>query len=55
MTDEEKLPHEDERGSRPPAEEGDADEGSEGPAGNPAQDEEALSHRQQERESPGGD
>ncbi len=56
MSDDEKLPQEDERGSEPPADDADAeDEGSKGPLGNPASDEEALSHRQQEQDPPGDD
>jgi hypothetical protein len=60
---EEPKSQEDERGTEPPAEEGrdkapqerDApsgaeEEGSPGPQGNPASDEEALSHRQQEQD-----
>jgi hypothetical protein len=60
---EEPKPQEDERGAEPPAEEGrdkepqeqdgsggPEEERSPGPQGNPASDEEALSHRQQERD-----
>jgi hypothetical protein len=53
MADEEKTPQEDERGSKPPADDG--EEGSHGPQGNPASDEEALSHGQQEREQDSDD
>lgn len=60
---EEPKPQEDERGAEPPKEEGrdkapqeqdrpggPAKERSPGPQGNPASDEEALSHRQQEQD-----
>ena len=40
--------HEDTRGAEPPAE--DAEAGSGGPQGDPEVDEEALQHRQQERD-----
>ena len=48
--DEDRFPQEDERGSTPPADDGEEDE--QGPLGNPASDEEALSHGQQEAEAP---
>jgi hypothetical protein len=44
----EELPQEDERGSEPPADDGPSE--SEGPLGNPENDEEALSQRQQEQD-----
>ena len=55
MEENEKDPQEDERGSEPPADDAEAEEGSHGPQGNPASDEEALSHGQQERDAPSDD
>jgi hypothetical protein len=69
MEEQEQKAHEDERGAQPPADEGrdkapqEGGEGepeedpvsSPGPAGNPASDEEALSHRQQEQDPPAQD
>jgi hypothetical protein len=50
--EEQDLPQEDERASESPAGGGEDEgsEGSEGPLGNPASDEETLSHEQQERD-----
>ena len=42
--------HEDTRGAEPPAGDESADADSAGPQGNPEVDEEALQHRQQERD-----
>jgi hypothetical protein len=69
MEEQERDPQEDERGTQPPASEGRdkaPQEGSDsepeddpvdspGPQGNPASDEEALSHRQQEQDPPAGE
>jgi len=54
MTADEEKSQEDERGAEPPAEDGE-EEGSQGPLGNPASDEEALSHGQQEQDPPDDD
>jgi hypothetical protein len=55
MEQNDRIPQEDERGSKPPADDGEDEEGSHGPLGNPASDEEALSHKQQERDAPSDD
>ncbi len=53
MNDDDKVPQDDERGAKPPADDG--EEGSHGPLGNPASDEEALSHGQQESDEDSDD
>ncbi|MGI9020349.1 MAG: hypothetical protein ACR2G3_06540 [Solirubrobacterales bacterium] len=54
-TGEEERSQEDDRGSEPPAGGAGSDEGDHGPLGNPASDEEALSHGQQEQDPPADD
>ena len=54
MTEEKESPQDDDRAAEKPAGDGES-EGEGGPMGDPSQDEEALSHKQQEQDPPDDD